>query len=134
MLRLLEERSQRAGTMPGRPPKSGAERGDQRAAPLAGEQAGGGRADGDAVEGVVRARHDQELGVHARRDEPARIGPRRRRKFAAIRGPNLITQQRTDSRLTSIARWASSSSTSRMESVKRKYSHTAYRITSGGNR
>lgn len=36
----------------------------------------------------------------------------RRRRLAAIRGPNLITQQRTASRLTSIPRWASSSSTS----------------------
>jgi len=45
---------------------------------------------------------------------------RRRRKFAAISGPNLITQQRIASRLTSIPRWASSSSTSRMLSVNLK--------------
>jgi hypothetical protein len=46
---------------------------------------------------------------------------RRRRRLAAINGPNFITQQRTASRLASIPRCASSSSTSRMLSVKRKY-------------
>lgn len=50
---------------------------------------------------------------------------RRRRKFAALSGPNLIAQQRTVSRLTSIPRWARSSSTSRMLSVSLKYSHTS---------
>ena len=40
-------------------------------------------------------------------------------------GPNLFTQQRTASRLTSIPRWASNASTSQTLSESRKYSHAA---------
>jgi hypothetical protein len=49
-----------------------------------------------------------------------------------MRGPNLFTQQRTASQLTEIPRGAINSSTSQMLKVKRKYSQTACRTTSGG--
>jgi hypothetical protein len=48
------------------------------------------------------------------------LGPEAAEGRSAINGPNLITQQRTASRLTSIPRWASNSSTARMLRVNRK--------------
>ncbi|WP_426042415.1 hypothetical protein [Brevundimonas sp. TWP2-3-4b1] len=54
--------------------------------------------------------------------------------MAAINGPNLLTQQRIASRLTSFLRSAISTSTARMLSVKRKYQRTACTITAAGRR
>ena len=45
-----------------------------------------------------------------------------------------MVQHRIVSQLTSIPRYASSASTSRKLGLKRKYSHTAWRMTSAGNR
>ena len=58
---------------------------------------------------------------------------RSRRRLRAKTGPNFSTQRRTVSYETSSPRSAKSSSTSRKLRVKRRYSHTACRMTSGGN-
>src|SRR5271165_6653087 len=73
------------------------------------------------------------------RDTPSRChlsprrGARRRIRLANSR-PNLRAHCRTVSWLTMMPRPASNSSTMRRPSGKRKYSHTAWLITSAGNR
>src|SRR5215208_7121241 len=59
---------------------------------------------------------------------------RRRRIWLANAWPNLSAHCRTLSWLTMMPRAASISSTMRKLSGKRKYSHTAWLITSGGKR
>ena len=85
----------------------------------------GARRDPGRLDGADRRRRRQR---RAPADQPTSAAD------AATSWPNLVTQQRTASRLASIPRWASSSSTSRALSVNLKYSHTAYPITSGGKR
>lgn len=59
---------------------------------------------------------------------------RRRLSRLAVRDRDLMVQHRIFSSLTSTPRCARSSSTSRKLRLKRKHSHTAWWITSAGNR